>query len=116
MRCSLSAVGEIFENALAFVLTIAIQTALHALESYRVLVAAVGFGEAGHVVDALQEVGDLAFSSFRVASTAIWSRTGLIELLHLSFAQSSILEAVDKGLQSIHIVIPVVNIILICHV
>ena len=98
-----TAVGEVLEHRIAFVLTIALQATLHALESQRILIGAVAFGESSHIVDALEEVGNLAFGGLRVASPAIRRQASLVELLHLSFTQSPILETVDQCLQPIDI-------------
>ena len=97
---SLAAAGKVVEDGLALVFAVALKTSLQALEGEVVLVRAVDFRVFGHVVDALQEVRHLHFSSFRVASSSVGTQSSLVELLHLAFAQSSILESVDERFES----------------
>ena len=92
------AVSEVIQDRFAFILAVALQTALHALESKRVLALAVSFGVFGDVVHALQKVGHLCLGGLGVASTAIRRQTNLVELLHLAFAKSAKFDSVNERL------------------
>ena len=51
-----------------------------------------------HIVDALQEVGDLGLASFRVASATVRQGPRHVEGTHLAFAEAAVLVAIDQSL------------------
>ena len=64
-----------------------------------VLGCAVGLGILGHLVHALQEVGDLGLASLWVASAAVRGQSCLVEYVHLRAADAPVFIAVDECLK-----------------
>ena len=94
-----TAVAEVVKHSLAFVVSWCTHAALHAAESQLIVLAAVILRVFGNIVDALEEVGHLAFTGLRVACSSVGAQTSLIEVFHLRAAYHTKLVSVDKCLK-----------------